>query len=215
MEFARHLLRLRRDGQGELVDGVYPELSLVNSHGGNFSCFELSIALYVLVCSNGLTTAHQDGNHYTLKVRHTGRARDEIRSGAEQLAGSFPAVADTINRWTDIDLTPDERGVYARAASVIRWGEESEGNPMLNDAGRLLYPLRAEQREPTLWNTYQVTQEKVIAGGTRYISEHQDDTGRVTRKRARTRGITSITEDTRINRALWLLTSEMERLKRG
>ena len=64
---------------------------------------------------------------------------------------------------------------------------------------------RSQEKEPTLWNTFNVIQEKFIKGGVRQI--------RPDRTRVKSRAISSIDENVKLNKALWTLTSEMAKLK--
>lgn len=69
----------------------------------------------------------------------------------------------------------------------------------------ILEARRTEDAGSTLWQVFGRTQENLFKGGLR---------GRSTSGRAtRTRAINSVTEDVRLNRALWKLTERFAELK--
>ena len=78
------------------------------------------------------------------------------------------------------------------------------------EAARLLTAQRHEDHAPTLWNTLNTVQENVIRGGLSYIQ--RDDTGRRIARR-QTREVRGIDQNTGLNRALWTLAAEMQKLK--
>ena len=65
---------------------------------------------------------------------------------------------------------------------------------------------RSEQREPNLYNTMNNVQEKMLRGGV-YVTNKQ------TGNKQRARAVASISENVRLNKALWTLTEKMAELK--
>jgi len=62
-----------------------------------------------------------------------------------------------------------------------------------------------EDREPSLWNTFNVVQENLVRGGLATFNSS-------TRRRGQTREVASIDGNTSLNRALWILAEEMRKL---
>ena len=73
-------------------------------------------------------------------------------------------------------------------------------------AAQLLEPRRYADTATDLWTSFNTVQEHLLRGGDRTIT-----TG--SRRRGKTRQISSVGEDVRLNRALWTLAEEMARLK--
>ena len=63
---------------------------------------------------------------------------------------------------------------------------------------------RLEDRAPNLWTTYNKVQEHMLTGGVR----GQTKTGKCTT----TRAVQGVTENVKLNKALWTLTEEMAKL---
>jgi len=206
--FTRHILRLRRDDALTLAVGdVFPEIALINSHDRG-SAYQMHAAPYRLVCRNGLVV--DDATFARLSVRHTGNVLDDVRKGADEIAREVPRIMGDVKEMQTIDLAPDERGVFAKAALSLRFEDPSPVEPFQALTGR-----RYGDDKTDLWTTFNVIQENITKGGLRYVvPAHSTEEGiRVPARRARTREVKGIREDTKLNKALWTLAEEMKRLK--
>lgn len=203
-EFTKHLLRFRhRDSlQGGMIVGQeVPELVLVNSHDGA-SAYNLMGGIYRLICSNGMIVGNTSSE---VKVRHSGNVVGNVIEGSFEVIDSIKRVIPVIDDWKKLDLTYEQRKAYAEAALGLRWDADEAGNVQAPiSATSLLSARRFEDRGDSLWLTYQKTQENLIRGGLR----GEGSTGR----RMTTRAVASVTENVRLNRALWSLTSKMAEL---
>ena len=95
-------------------------------------------------------------------------------------------------------LTNDD--LMARAPSIFAeqpWGKMSDKQVR-----------RVEDQDPTLWNTFNVVQENLVKGGLRVVNPE-------TSRRSRTRGVTSISENAKLNKALWVLAESMQNILSG
>ncbi len=208
-EFTKHLLRFRRPGMDLMVGDVFPEIVMVNSHDRG-SAYQLHAGLYRLACSNGLVV--DDCQFSRLSIRHSGRGIiDEIRFGADEIVRAIPEITREVQIMKAIELTPDEKGIFARAAMPLKFEENSPVKPK-----QLLRVHRNEDKENDIWSTYNVIQENMIKGGLRYETppRRDDETGRyIPARRQRTREIKGISEDMKLNKSLFTLANEMKRLK--
>ncbi len=207
--FQKHLLRFRNDSLPQISGGNLPEIVLTNSHDGKAS-FCIMAGIFRLVCSNGLIIA--DSTFQSYKIRHMGYTDQAVREAVASVCDSTPQIASKVNDFQQIELTPDERGVYAQAALVAKYGDEVvEAREF--DTDSLLFPRRTVDAKPTLWDTYNVVQEKLMKGA-RF--ERKLDKKRPWRtKMVKSRGVKSIHETVRVNQALWQLTEKMAELKRA
>lgn len=198
--FQKHAIRLENTSLVEQYKGLgtVPQLLLRNSHSGT-SSFILQLAAKVFVCSNGLVRA--SGVTDELRVRHLGYQDIQIADATERLALDAPKMMEEVCNYQNIYLKQDERLAFAQAAIEMRF----DGDKYSVDPQELLRTWRSQEKEPTLWNTFNVIQEKFIKGGVRQI--RQD------RTRVKSRAISSIDENVKLNKALWTLTSEMAKLK--
>jgi hypothetical protein len=203
-EFTKHLLRFRhRDSlQGGMVVGQeVPELVLVNSHDGA-SAYNLMGGIYRLVCSNGMIVGNTSSE---VKVRHSGNVVGNVIEGSFEVIDSIKKVIPVIDDWKKLDLTYEQRKAYAEAALGLRWDADEAGNVQAPvSATSLLSARRFEDRGDSLWLTYQKTQENLIRGGLR----GEGSTGR----RMTTRAVSSVSENVKLNKALWQLTQRMAEL---
>lgn len=204
--FTKHLIRFRRENE-LAVNDVFPEIVLINSHDRG-SAYQMHAGLFRLVCSNGLIVA--DATFSKISVRHSGQIVDEVRKSADIISAEMPRVLTGIEAMKLIELTKNEQGIFAETAKRMKYGEES---PL--QSAQLLMPRRHGDFGNDLWSTFNRVQENITKGGNHYfIPAHKDEEGNYVRAKSRkTRKINSITEDTKINKALWFLAEEMKKLK--
>jgi|WetSurMetagenome_2_1015567.scaffolds.fasta_scaffold447783_1 hypothetical protein len=205
--FTRHLLRFRRPGNDFAVEGLYPEIILINSHDRG-SAFQMHAGFFRLVCFNGMIVA--DLTFGKISIRHSGNVIDDVRRGADEIAGSLPKMLESVKEMQAIELTPDERGVFAMAAKALKYDENDTIKP-----SEILRARRTGDEKNDLWTTMNVIQENLTKGGVRYLKPaHRNENGNyIPSSRRRTMAIKSIQEDIRINKALWLLAEEMKIIK--
>lgn len=202
MDFTKHQIRFRdvRNGQAPAIAAlgtIYPELILTNAHDGG-SAYKLDAGLYRLVCHNGMMV--DAGNYSQINVRHSGSV-DGIIEASYEVVEQFPKVLESVEQFSQLRLTAPQQTAYATAALALRY-DETEAPIAPAD---IIRPHRSADANPTLWNTFNAAQENLIQGGI---------TGRnpETRRRMKTRAVTGISENSRLNRALWTLTEEMRKL---
>ena len=196
-EYVKHQLRFRRPqdvvaGRGEYV----PEVLLQNSHD-SAGAFVLMAGVFRFACFNGMFVGSAFG---TYRKTHRGNVGDVIDAAYEVVA-EFPAVIDQIERWRGLYLDQDAQLSFASAALGIRYGAEKAPLP----PERLLWTRRSEDRAADLWTIFNRTQENLMQGGL----PGRTTTGR----RMHTRGISGISEETRVNRQLWDLAAAVADLQ--
>jgi hypothetical protein len=184
--FAKHMIRFRHRSHLDVQVGDWlPEVVLVNSHDGS-SSFRVMAGVFRLVCLNGLVI----GNAVTdAWVRHTKNAPDEIIDASFRVIAALPNIARSVETMRHTRLNPPEREAFASAALVLRYQERA---PI--DSRQLLEPRRTADESTDLWTTFNVVQENLLRGGQRQNVS-----------RRRTRRISSVGEDVRLNQALWTL----------
>lgn len=200
--FTKHMIRFRRAGERPVVGDIYPEIMLVNSHDRT-SSYQLSAAMMRLACLNGMACVTSSGG--SINIRHSGDIVSDVMDATYRIIEDFPELSDQVQRWNGKTLTTGQEEAYAKAAIALRWEGDSSPGPE-----RLLRPRRAAdaQSRPTLLGAYNRVQEALIRGGTPYVSV--DESGYRTRKRSR--AVTGIDQDIKLNRALWVLTEEMAKM---
>lgn len=187
---ARHVIRFRRRFEPATALGdVTPELLFLNSHDGT-SAYQLRVGLYRTVCTNGLVVSQ--GTFPTFRVAHRGDVVGDVVQAALEISERFEVLAGSVERMEKTPLDQLERLDFAAEALRLRFHRQTECGL---EPARLLAPRRAEDVGNDLWRTLNVVQESLLKGGIpRRSASH---------RLIRTRRITGIKEDLRINSGLW------------
>jgi hypothetical protein len=187
---ARHMIRFSYvKNTLSLIDAV-PELILINSHDAT-SAYTLRAGLFRPLCTNGLVS--QIGDFGLLHVPHRGNIIHNVVDGALQIARGFNDITRVVEQMAARTLSDLERREFAATALQVRYPNIEQHVPILPD--QLLSARRHADFGNSLWLTYNVVQENLVAGGLH---------GRAASGRAsRTRAIRAIREDIRINVGLW------------
>ena len=190
---AKHMVRLRHRDYIHMpveIDTKIPEAVLFNSHDGTTK-FSVASGIFIVVCANGMVVGEKVNKQ---SIKHLGSA-EEVANLVFETAKDVPRVFNAIEEMSAIELTPNEKGVFAKAAHALRWKENEGAAP---DA--LIVPRRYADNKNDLWTTTSVVQENIMKGG--YLGA-----------RKKVRGIKSVVEDMRLNRSLWILAEEFKQLK--
>lgn len=195
--FQKHLVRLRSPDHGSYEAGVIPELVLKNSHNGE-SALRLFGGIHEVVCSNGLIVWRELQD--IERITHRGNAAEQLAAAIENVADTIPANLATRERWRGIRLERHEQLAYAEAIIALVF----DGDKYAVAPSELLYPRHTGQREPTLWNTFNVVQEAILRGG---IRQQRGDGSRI-----RSRAVRNVDRNVQINRDLWRVAADLERM---
>ena len=192
---ARHVIRLRRRFETVQLNGSVPEVVFLNSHDGS-SAYQLRMGLFRVVCTNGLIVSK--GAFPAYCVSHRGNVVDEVVAGALKLSENFERLASQVERMEQRRLFKDEQVSFAGRALALRYPDPCEARvqPL-----QLLNLRRVEDAGDDLFTVLNRCQEALLRGGLC----RRAPSGRL----SRTRRITSIKEDIRLNSALWDLATEM------
>ena len=204
-DFTKHMLRLRhRSVEARQVGSEIFEIVLINANDGT-SAYKMMPGVFRLVCLNGLMV----GKTYDeVKVRHSGKALDEVIEGAFRVLGERERVTDQVGTFKGIQLTPPERVIMAEAAHLLRFPDRDETPVGINPL-QLLDARRSDDQTRDLWTTMNVLQENVIRGGqSGYVRDVNNR-----RRRQSTREINGIDQNRILNQALWTLTEKMAEIK--
>jgi hypothetical protein len=172
--FGKHQVRLRNSELPQVGDSLL-EAVITNSHNGS-STLQIGAGLYRLVCSNGLT----------VPVSTFGDMR--------QFVLNTPKIQKSVDRMMEVRMDMDKKVDFVSKAVGIRWKNTEDISTLTLET--IIDPLRDGDRDETLWNTFNVVQEKLIRGG--FIKQQ----GRNVRT---VKGINSLNMDNMINTKLWEL----------
>ena len=186
---ARHLIRLRRRFETIALRDAIPEILFLNSHDGT-SAYQLRVGLYRVVCTNGLVVSA--GVFPVWRVMHRGDVVADVVQAALQITERFEVLAAAVDSMERTRLDRLQQLDFAAQALALRFPKDLPGAV---EPSRFLVPRRSEDVGNDLWRTFNVLQENLLRGGI----PRRSASNRLTR----TRCITAIREDVRLNSALW------------
>lgn len=205
-EHTKHMVRMRHPSAlGAQVGDSFPEVILVNSHDGT-SSYQLMSGVYRLVCSNGMVVAQGTGEE--VKVRHSGNVINEVIEGSFRVLDGMRLVTEHIKEFGSIQVTEPEKALLAETAAEIRWGRDEETGNLLApiyEPTQLIRPRRWDDRKSDLWTVFNTIQENVVKGGVQGMS--------ASGRRNRTREISGVDQNVKVNRALWAMAERFAELK--
>jgi Domain of unknown function (DUF932) len=191
----KHMVRLRHPDTFD-ADGDVPEIVLLNSHDGSCS-YQIISGFFRFVCSNGLIAGDVCKD---IRVRHSGDVINDVIEGATLILEDLKAIENEVDEYKAIQLKQPEQIAFADAASQVRWGDVA---PV--ESAQLLSPRRKEDCQLSLWTTYNTIQENVLQGGLSGKTRNG--------RHMYTGAVSGVTENVRLNRALWTLTAQMAKIK--
>lgn len=191
---ARHVVRLRRRYETVALRDAVPEVVFLNSHDGT-SAYQLRMDVFRVVCANGLIVSR--GAFPGVCVAHRGNVIDEVIEGAIRIADRFDSLAGQVERMEHHQLGMDEKVQFAEAALALRHPDALESRMQ---SSQLLRVRRAEDSGSDVWSVLNRVQENLLRGGL----TRRPVLGRL----SRTRRMSSIREEVRINSRLWDLASQ-------
>jgi hypothetical protein len=202
--YTKHMIRLRQTDAPLLVGDAIPEIVLLNSHDGG-SAYQMLLGLFRLVCSNGLMV--DSGSFEQINIRHSGDVINEVVYAAKHITKEAPKLVPAIKRMQAKQLTDRQKKAFSAAALELKYDRDEETGQLLTPISpdQILIPRRYADRSDDLWTSYNVIQENLIRGGIR--GQSRNDTGR----RVRTREVKSVSENIRLNRALWTLAQQLRK----
>jgi len=186
-QFAKHLIRLRRDGELNTdinVGDTIPEIVLFNSHNGK-SNYDLRMGLYRFICSNGMVVS--DAEFGSIKIRHMGYSDEQIMDASQEFIDNSTRIMNVVNDWKEIQMDKDQVRSFGLGASKLRFDDPDELT-----VNTVLQARRGEDMGQDLWTVFNRTQENLLRGG--FL---------VSGGRRRSREITNIDKNIEINTGLW------------
>jgi len=126
--------------------------------------------------------------------RHLKITSGDVSEITENFVKSVPIIERSVNRMMDKRMNIDEKVDFVNKAVGIRWKNTEDISTLTLQT--IIEPMRVEDYESTLWNTFNVVQEKLIRGG--FVKEQNDKSRKV-------KEIKSLNMDTYINKKLWEL----------
>jgi hypothetical protein len=193
-----------------VVGEMIPEIIVKNAHDGS-SCFNIMAGLFRFVCGNGIIIA--DSTFATHRIKHIGFQDENVIDAVSDIVKTTPLIANKVSEFKEIIISKPEQLAFAEAALLAKYGKPEQGTISEKfNLESLILPVRRDDRitynataENSLWNSFNILQEKLVEKGGRFARNNY--------RTKRARAITSVSENVRVNQALWSLTEKMAELK--
>ena len=224
--FQKHMIRFRQPTDTPvMLNGIFPELILTNAHDGR-SRYCLMAGFFRFACLNGLIVSQAE--FASIFFRHIGFQEKDVIDASYKVIEDVPRIVEKIEDYQKIELDSKERRALAESALILRFSkpESTVYTPIDRSAEeitidqrtfstkKLLTPMRAADDGTSLWNTFNVIQEKIVKGNG--FEDTIRKTGGATYSHTRkVRGVTAINQNIEFNRGLWHLMEEMRKIKMG
>lgn len=203
---------------GSISQEFRPEIVLYNSHDGS-SSLKLFAGAYRFICSNGLIS----GDGIETRLRHSLANAAGFSAMVSDIAGELPALMERIARLQAVQLSEAAQNEIATRAAGLRWKDSREIEAVQNPetgvyeiptgayfTGRTVSGISRANRYgdagASAWLAFNRAQENVIRGGAEILSITDKAPGGKFRK---ARGISSVSDNVRINRSLWDIAEEI------
>lgn len=135
------------------------QVHVVNSHNGTCH-LKLDISLYRLVCTNGMLGL---GNNFAnLDLKHMSFDPAELEGKMIKIIESIPALEKAVRQMKSKLITKELQKKLA-LEMVNSYYDKEKAEKV--DLDKLLTPLRPEDKIPSVWNIFNIVQEKLINGG--------------------------------------------------
>ena len=195
-----HMVAMESDDPRTSIYGMGGELEakvriiIQNSHDG-FNSFRFMVGVYRFVCENGVVVA--DAQFADFSIRHINYSFEELRGIVAKVIDTVPGIIGKMNTMNQTVLTDEQKREMAIETYKIRKGLNEEDKVKVDEPTivELLSPGRSEDAGNTLWNVFNVLQEKMIKGGFSATGKNG--------KARKQRPISSIKKDVDYNQRLW------------
>jgi len=187
----KHFVRMRNNDHPMSINGVHPEIIIVNAHDGT-SSLQFMAGLFRMVCSNGLVV----GTHSfePARIAHRSNWQEEALEKAHQVIFNASESARRTELLRQKRLNTVTALQFAQQASQHFY----EGKISPHD---LLTARRSEDVSDDLWTIFNRVQENIIRGG---LSKEVEGK----KRKFFTRSVRGANADLTANNWLWNLTEE-------
>jgi len=152
--------------------------------------------VFRLVCSNGLIIS--EASYGAVSIRHSHRTVEQVIDASREIAQGSDRIGGRIDAFRQRELTDAERTDFASRALALRY-ETPEAAPVYPD--KVLQPTRREDVGRSLWQTFNVVQERMMRGSRPDWAKARKEG----RRMAGVRALTGLDAQLDLNRSLWEL----------
>jgi hypothetical protein len=208
--FTKHMVVFRNPNV-EQVDDLVPEIIVTNSHDGRNSFQFFAGLFHVTKHTSFVIDEASFGDLEDFRVKHQGYEFSEVIRVIDKVVEVIPTIYDKVNLMRKTILTPKQRLSFAFETIRMRWKEMRKEQVSLED---VIKPIRDDEKEGTLWNLFQIVQEKIVNGGIKYdiTSQKKDETtGKMipVKRRQTARALVNIDQKIDVKKSIWNIASQL------
>ncbi len=187
--YARHMVVLEHPDYVSHENGVKVRLYVQNSHNRTRS-FRIGIGFFVFICANE-TIVGEDYDE--TRIKHMDVNLGNIEEIVADTVKRFDVHYQKLSQYRQIQLTHNEKIEFAMNAIKARYGKEK---PEINIED-ILESRHEEYEDDTLWNVFNILQENLMRGGTKYKTQKG--------RHLKVRKVNSLNKEVQFNEQVWLL----------
>lgn len=190
------LVRMRSPDYGE-VDGVIPELAILDSHDGT-SLLKMLLGALSVACLNGMLA----GNAIFMRkyVHYRRDLMAQVLLDVHEIEEAIHKLRAAISAMRKFQTTFGERIIIADKAIRLRWGESMDGSFVADLRQKMLAIRRIDDNSEDLYTVLNVVQENIMRGGASY---------NVNDRIQSVRPITAVNRNVMINQNIWNIGTEI------
>lgn len=150
-------------------------LIVTNSYNGR-TCLQFNLGIYRTICANGLVV----GDDFAVwKSKHVAINQDYINEVLTTMLDTVPLITDKVTQLQNlfIDFTAPQSRQFIENSCKFAYGDKKD---FVIDYIR---PERIEDKEPSLYNLLNVTQEHIINGNVHHLDYDNDNQKRLKKVR--------------------------------
>jgi hypothetical protein len=187
--YTRHMLRFRHVDAPTVLDGLVPEVVVINGHDGSAQ-YQVFGGLFRVVCLNGLMVGMQFANQ---TIRHIGNVASQVIEGSYKIVEEeLPKIMDSVAAMKAATLDFADQHNFAKQALAIRYAGQ---HSISLKPEQLLELHREVDSGNDVWSIFNRVQENLLSTPHKVFS--------FTGRRSNVREVSAVKEQVRINRALW------------
>jgi hypothetical protein len=195
--FQKHLLRISRNDLDLGIDGLRPEIILINSYDGS-SSFQLLVGIYRFACANGLVVG---SSYFQKRIRHVGDVLPKVLNAVNDVKHALPLIAQDIEKFGQRTLTQTEKEEFAKR--VARAVTPDNMTPVQTES--LLNVQRDTDTGSDLFTVLNVVQENILQGNLKVLSTNVNNIATIRKMRK----VKSLSRSTDINQLVWDTASQL------
>ena len=220
-----HVIRFSSMNLPAVKGDQVPEIIFFNSHDA-MATARISFGVFSMICTNKMVVCTAQIAEYI--IRHNLHAREIAQEAIHNMMNHAPQIGDRIRELTARQMNHEEQLDYASQTLPVKFNDAFLASHEIN-IEKLIKPVRPADNPGNLYGLFNIIQEKYIKGGViiqkrpapvtnapagDMIIEAEFEPVGASYKPEKVKGprssrkLTSVTEDLRINKELWLTAEE-------